>query len=150
MASTFTKILVHFVFSTKNRMPTVAPAVEPGLHAYMVGISRNLECWTLAINGMPDHIHMLVSLSKKISVVTFMEEVKRDSSRWMNKEHPQRETFRWQDGYAGFSIGESGVEPLKVYIANQKKHHERKSFQEELLELLKKYHVEYDERYIWA
>jgi putative transposase len=110
MATTFTKILVHFVFSTKNREALINPGVEASLHAYMTGIARNQGCWVLAMNGTEDHVHMLVSMDKKMTVVRLMEEMKGDSSRWMNEEHPQRELFRWQEGYAGFSIGESGVE----------------------------------------
>ena len=150
MATTFTKILIHFIFSTKNRAPLIASEIEPLLHAYMIGIARNYDCWSIAMNGTQDHVHMLVSLGKQITVSHLMEEVKGDSSRWMNKEHPQTQLFRWQEGYAALSIGESGVEALKAYIAHQKQHHQCKTFQEELLEILKKYGVPYDERYMWT
>jgi putative transposase len=149
MATTFTRLLNHFVFSTKNRDPIIAPNFEPRLHAYIVGISKNLGSWVIAINGTTDHIHMLVDLNKTIAVSKYMEEVKGESSRWMNKEY-KNQSFHWQEGYAAFSIGESGVDRLTGYISRQKLHHQRKSFKEELLDLLKKYKIEYDERYIWT
>ena len=149
MATTFTKILIHFIFSTKNREPLIIPAFESALHGYMIGIANNLGCYTVALNGASDHVHMLISLGKMVTVAKLMEEVKGESSRWVNKEHRQSRPFRWQEGYAGFSIGESGLAAAKRYIARQKEHHRRVSFEEELILFLEKYGVEYDERYIW-
>src|SRR5690349_3813466 len=106
MASTFTKILIHFVFSTKNREATIMPAVEAGLHAYMVGIVRAYDSWVLAMNGTEDHVHLLVSMSKKITVIELMENVEKDSSKWIKTQGREFAGFGWQDGYAGFSIGE--------------------------------------------
>jgi putative transposase len=150
MASTLTKILVHFIFSTKNRAAIITPEIEPRLHAYMRGISKNHGSPTLAMNGMPDHVHMLISMSKTIAAADLMEVVKKESSKWIKKEGQEFSEFHWQDGYAGFSIGESGLEQVRHYIDNQKSHHERMTFKEELLMFLKKYNVEYDERYIWT
>ncbi len=150
MASTFTKLLVHFVFSTKHREPLITHDIESDLHAYMVGIARNLDCFTIALNGTQDHIHILMSVSKKITVVDLMANVKKDSSRWLNERNILKTKFQWQDGYAAFTIGESGVSALTRYIQNQKQHHQKLSFKEELILLLKKYNVEYDERYIWT
>jgi REP element-mobilizing transposase RayT len=104
----------------------------------------------LAIGGMPDHVHLLVSMSKKESAVKLMEVVKKDSSKWIKTQGPSFADFYWQEGYGAFSIGQSGVAALKAYIANQGEHHRRMSFQEEFLNLLKKYQVVYDERYIWS
>jgi len=150
MATTFTKILIHFIFSTKNREPLITPELEKPLFAYMVGIATNHGCYTVALNGTADHVHMLVSFGKMISISKLMEEVKGDSSRWVNQEHRQATPFRWQEGYAAFSIGESGMEAASQYIAGQKSHHQRTSFQEELIIFLKKYGIEYNERYIWT
>jgi REP element-mobilizing transposase RayT len=150
MASTFTKLLAHFIFSTKHRDPLITPAIEPDLHAYMVGITRNLDCWTMALNGTADHVHLLISMSKKITVIDLMENVKKDSSRWLNERKILPTKFHWQDGYAAFTIGESGVPGLTRYIQGQKEHHRTITFKEELLNFLKKYKVEYDERYIWT
>ena len=136
MATTFTKILIHFVFSTKNREPTILPAIEGALHTYMVGIVRAYDSWTLAINGTTDHVHLLISMSKKITVIDLMENVKKDSSKWIKTQSNAHRGFGWQDGYAGFSIGESGVEALTRYIDNQKEHHRKMTFKEELIMLL--------------
>ncbi len=150
MATTFTKILIHFVFSTKNRAPLITPDIEPRLHAYMRGIAKNHESPVISMNGTSDHVHMLISMSKKIAVATLMEEVKRDSSSWIKKQGEEFSGFYWQEGYGAFSIGESGVEGVSEYIENQKKHHARTTFKEEFLMLLKKYKIDYDERYIWT
>ena len=149
MATTFTKILIHFIFSTKNREPLITPELENPLFAYMVGIATNHGCYTVALNGTADHVHMLVSLGKMVTISKLMEEVKGDSSRWVNMEYRQAQPFRWQDGYAAFSIGESGLTAATQYITGQKSHHQQKSFQEELLTFLEKYGIKYDERYIW-
>ena len=148
VAQTLTCILVHFVFSTKNREPIIPGELEAGLHAYMGGICRSNDCALRAAGGMPDHVHLLVSLSKTISVADLMRQVKSGSSTWMNERVDG--VFRWQEGYAGFSIGRSQDGDVRRYIANQKVHHRRMTFQEELLALLRKYKVEYDERYIWS
>jgi REP element-mobilizing transposase RayT len=150
MATTFTKILIHFVFSTKRREPTIFPTVEKGLYAYMVGTIRNFDCWTLAINGTSDHLHLLVSMSKKVTIVDLMENVKKESSKWIKTQGREFAGFAWQEGYAGLSVGQSGVEALTRYIDRQKEHHRRMTFKEKLITLLKKHHIEYDERYIWT
>jgi REP element-mobilizing transposase RayT len=150
MATTLTKILVHFIFSTKNRVPLISLEIEPRLHAYMRGISKNYDSPVLAMNGISDHVHMLISMSKRISVSELMEVVKKESSKWIKNEGPEFEGFYWQEGYAAFSIGESGVEQVRRYIENQKVHHRVTTFQEELVMFLEKYGVEYDEKYIWT
>jgi len=149
MAGTFTKILVHHIFSTKNRVPSIAPEVEAGLFKYMVGISKNMQCWVMAINGTPDHVHILASMSKHCTVIQYMEDMKKDSSKWMKHQGAPFAGFGWQEGYGAFTIGASGVPALKRYIARQKEHHRTVTFQEEFLTFLKKYGVPYDERYIW-
>ena len=146
MATTLTKILVHVTFSTKNREPVLSAMHDEELAAYVGGICRRLSSPVLAMNGTPDHVHMLVSLGKTISIADLMLEVKRDSSKWM---HARGMPLDWQDGYFAFSIGESGVPALRRYIAGQKEHHRRVSFQEELRAILGKYGVEFDERYVW-
>jgi len=148
MAQTLTSILVHFIFSTKRREPTIPGALETDLHAYIGGICRSNECVLRGAGGMPDHIHLLISLSKTICVSDLMRHVKSGSSAWLNDRLAT--SFRWQEGYAGFSIGQSQVEEVRGYLAKQKEHHKRVSFQEELLAFLRKYHIEYDERYIWT
>ena len=150
MATTFTRLLVHIVFSTKNRAEPIKPEIESGLHAYMKGIAKNHDSPVLEINGTADHVHLLISLSKRVAVADLLENLKKDSSVWIKTQGPQYKQFYWQEGYGAFTIGESAVAALKRYIANQKAHHRKVSYKQELLTLLRKYQIEYDERYLWT
>ena len=146
MASTLTKILLHIVFSTKDRAAFIAEELEPDLYAYVGGICRRMGSPLLAMGGVPDHLHLLVSLGKTVAPCDLLLNIKRDSSKWM-KEH--RPDFAWQEGYFAFSIGESGDEALRGYIAGQKEHHRGVGFQDEMRSFLRKYKIEWDERYVW-
>lgn len=150
MAQTLTRILLHIVFSTKNREPTIAPSVEPELHKYLGGIARNLGSPALAIGGVADHVHLLVSLSKTLAVAELLQNLKKDSSKWIKTKGPELAAFAWQEGYGAFSIGESQVEALTRYIRTQAEHHRVRTFQDEFRDRLGKYGVEFDERYIWS
>ena len=149
MPQSLASILVHLVFSTKNRQPLIHPEIESELHPYLATVFRNLDSPTLALNGTEDHLHVLFRLSRKKSIAEVVEEIKTSSSRWIKGNGVQYADFYWQNGYGAFSIGESGVKALKRYIADQKEHHRRKTFQDEYREFLAKYRIEYDERYIW-
>ncbi|MFN0138007.1 MAG: IS200/IS605 family transposase [Phycisphaerae bacterium] len=149
MASTLTRILLHVTFSTKQRAALIPAQTEPDLYAYIGGICRRMESPLLAINGTADHVHMLVSLAKTVALSDLMLHVKRDSSKWMKEKHAVLAGFGWQDGYFGFSIGESGVAKLREYIAGQKEHHKRVDFKDEVRTFLRRYGIEWDERYIW-
>jgi len=149
MATTFTRILLHVVFSTKNRANLIAPDLETRLLHYMSGIVTNLQCHLLAVGGTANHVHMLISMAKAVTIVELMEVVKKEASKWVKTQGPQFSGFYWQDGYGAFSIGESGVAALRAYIENQKEHHRTVSFEDEFLNFLSKYNVPYDERYIW-
>ena len=145
MASTLTRLLVHITFSTKERRPLLAPEREADLYAYVGGICRRMDSPLLAMNGTEDHVHMFVSLGKTVALSDLLLNIKRDSSRWLNEVQP----FAWQDGYFAFSIGESGADALRAYIAGQKEHHRRIDFRDEVRELLQKYKVEWDDRFAW-
>ena len=149
MASTLTKILLHITFSTKGRAALIPEAIEPDLYAYIGGICRRMESPLLAMNGTADHAHMMVRLCKTVALSDLMLEVKRDSSKWIKEQDTSLREFGWRDGYFGFSIGESGVDALHAYIANQKEHHKTVDFKDEVRAFLKKYGIEWDERYIW-
>ena len=149
MASTLTRILVHITFSTKQRAAQIPPAIEPDLYAYIGGICRRMESPLLAMGGTADHVHMLASLGKTMALCDLMLNVKRDSSKWMRDKEGTHADFGWQDGYFGFSIGESGVVGLRAYIANQKEHHKKIDFKEEVRTFLRKYGIGWDERYVW-
>lgn len=119
------------------------------LYSYMASIFREYESPAIIINGVEDHVHILCVLSRKIALSDLIEEVKKSSSKQVKTKGAAYKTFYWQNGYGAFSIGESGVEALKKYIADQKEHHYKKTFQEELREFFKLYKIEYDEKYVW-
>jgi putative transposase len=146
MASTLTKVLIHFTFSTKQREDLIPAELEPDLYAYVGGIGRRMDSPLLAMGGTANHVHMLVSLGKRTTQSDLMLNVKRDSSKWI---HTQGVTFAWQDGYFGFSLGESGAEAMRRYIAGQKEHHATVDYKDEVREFLAKYGIEGDERYMW-
>jgi len=150
MAQTLVCSRVHVVFSTKDRRPMITPEVEPELYAYMAGTAKNLNSPCLAVGGTSNHVHLLVSQSKNMALSRLMEEIKKSSSKWIKSKGAALRTFGWQDGYGAFTIGQSQVEALERYIAGQKERHEKQTYEEELVSLLKKYGVQYDERYIWS
>jgi putative transposase len=149
MAQTFTRILLHVVFSTKNRIPMIDPEIESELYAYIGGVCRNHASPLLAAGGTDNHIHLLISQSKNVALSHLVMDVKKDSSKWLKTKIPRLSAFHWQDGYGGFSIGESGVEALTAYITRQKEHHKLRTFEEEFLDLLARYGIEYDPKLIW-
>lgn len=149
MAQTFTSLLLHIVFSTKDRADLIPAAVEPNLYAYFGGITENQGGRLLAAGGTANHVHLLVSHSKTNALSDYMENLKKDSSKWIKTQDARCRAFRWQDGYGAFTIGQSNVAVLRRYIATQKEHHRKVSFQEEFLTILRKYGISYDDRYIW-
>ena len=150
MAITFTKLIYHIIFSTKRREPLISAGLRNDLYAYIGGIARREECVLMAANGTANHMHLLLSLSKNIAASRLVMHVKKDSSRWLNDRPSQKHNFEWQDGYAAFSIGSSQIAAVQGYIARQKKHHQRVSFQDELRAFLAKYGVAYDEKHLWS
>jgi REP element-mobilizing transposase RayT len=149
MGQSLVKNYIHIVFSTKYRAPIIHPPYELELHAYLGGICNNLECHTLKVGGYTDHVHILCMLSKKIALMKLLEEVKSHSSKWIKTLDYSLSNFYWQDGYGAFSVNPAEVDRVIAYIENQHKHHARKDFQNEYRSYLKKYNVEYDERYVW-
>ncbi len=149
MPQSLSSILIHLIFSTKNREPFVTPAIESELQAYMASIFRALKSPSLTIGGTADKFPILFSLSRVIKVADLVEEVKTESSKWIKTKGNVFANFHWQTGYGAFSIGQSQVLTLKRYIARQRLHHERVTFQDECRKFLKSYGIEYDERYVW-
>ena len=149
MPQSLSSILIHLIFSTKNREPFITPAIETELHRYMATIFRALKSPSLAINGTCDHVHILFSLARVIAIADLLEELKTETSKWIKTKGPEFRNFHWQKGYGAFSIGRSQVEAVKRYIHGQKEHHRRVTFQEEYREFLRAYGIEYDERYVW-
>jgi REP element-mobilizing transposase RayT len=149
MGQSLVKNYIHIVFSTKHREPLIYAPVEEELHAYLGGICNRLQCTVLKVGGYTDHIHILCKLSQKIALMKLMEELKSHSSKWIKTKGDGYENFYWQDGYGAFSVRPSEVDRVIKYIANQHEHHNKKNFQDEYRGILKKYKVEYDERYVW-
>jgi len=149
MGQSLVKNYIHLVFSTKHRDPLIHPPVEAELHNYLGGTCNKLECPVIKVGGYTDHIHILCMLSKKIALMKLLEEVKSHSSKWMKTKGSEYENFYWQDGYGAFSVNPSEVDVVIAYIANQHEHHRGRGFQDEYRAFLRKYEVDYDERYVW-
>ncbi|NCU32178.1 MAG: transposase [Candidatus Moranbacteria bacterium] len=149
MGQSLVKNIVHIVFSTKNHHPFIKPQIERELYSYLGGICNKLECQVIKVGGYIDHVHILCYLSKKIALITLLEEIKKNSSKWVKTLGPEYHNFYWQDGYGSFSVNPSQVHTLVAYIESQFEHHKKRTFKEEYRAFLKKYGVEYDERYVW-
>jgi putative transposase len=149
MPQSLSSVLVHLVFSTKNREPFLRSEIEQEFYKYTATVLRTLKSPSLAGNGTADHVHLLFNLSRTISIADLVKEVKIDTSKWIKTKGPNYNGFHWQAGYAALSIGQSSLAAAKRYIANQKAHHKRQSFQDELRALLGRYEIEFDERYVW-
>ena len=149
MPQSLSSVLVHLIFSTKNRWPFITPKIEKELHPYMASIFRALKSPSLTIGGCDDHVHILFSLARTINIAELVEEVKTDSSKWIKTKSLDFRKFQWQRGYGAFSIGQSQVPALKRYIARQRIHHQRVTFQDEYRKFLESYGIAYDERYVW-
>ena len=149
MAQTLVSLLVHVIFSTKDRVDLITPEIEPELFAYMGGILHNHKSRLLAANGTENHVHLLISQGKTMALSDLLLNVKKDSSKWVKTKGRKFGDFHWQDGYGAFSIGQSQVTTVTNYIARQKEKHRRMRFEDEFIGFLEKYQVPYDERYIW-
>jgi putative transposase len=147
MPSTYTSLHFHLVFSTKERFPLITKDWRERLQSYLGGIVKGLEGVPLAIGGIEDHVHLLVGLKSKHRLDYFLRDLKADSSGWVHRELKKK--FEWQKGYAAFTVSPSSIEGVKKYILNQEKHHAKKTFKEELIELLEASGIEYDEKYLW-
>jgi putative transposase len=149
MAQSLSNVLIHLVFSTKHRRSWIDIEIEEQLFKYVSGICRELNCASHKIGASDDHIHIACSLGRTISISQLVEGIKTGSSKWIKTKGDRYAGFCWQNGYGAFSVGQSQLEDLRRYIANQRDHHRRLSFQDEFRELLKRYEIEYDERYVW-
>ncbi len=149
MGQSLVQNYIHLVFSTKHRMPLITPSIEAELYAYLAGICNNLDCKAIKIGGHLDHVHILCKLSKKVALIKLLEELKSHSSKWIKTKGHEFDNFYWQDGYGAFSVNPSEVDVVINYIENQKEHHQTKTFQDEYRQFLKKYQVEFDEKYVW-
>ena len=150
MSKSYTNLIYHIVFATKGRRPTITPERQARLYEYIGGIVRKLGGILLAINGMADHIHILVKLRPDRSVSDVMRDLKANSSGWMHDVFPDASDFSWQRGFGAFTVSTSQVEGVKRYIAEQQIHHAEKVFEDEFVGLLRKNEVEFDSKYLWS
>jgi REP element-mobilizing transposase RayT len=149
LAGSFSSLHCHIVFATKNREPLLTPDVAPRIHEYLGGIVRDIGGVCKAIGGAQDHVHLLASMPRKMSVSDALCNIKSGSSKWINEYLGLPYRFAWQEGYGAFAISHPGIERVRNYILNQEEHHRAVSYQEEFVDFLRRNEVAYDERTIW-
>ena len=146
MSHTYSQNYLHVVFSTKERRKLIAPSMQPKLWAYMAGIARNHDFLVLANGGIDDHVHLLIHLPPVLALAKAVSLLKSNSSSWMS-EHGMN--FAWQEGYGAFSVSASNLATVERYIANQEKHHRRRTFEDEFIAMLKKHQIPFDPKYVF-
>lgn len=149
MPQSLSQVVVHVIFSTKNREPWLNAKVRPELFAYLATVARNAGCECQRVGGVSDHVHLAIGLSRTLTLAVLVEELKTSSSKWLKTKAPQLAGFGWQRGYGAFSVGPKDLAALCDYIDTQEAHHAKRSFQDEYRAFLAKYGVTFDERYVW-
>ena len=149
MPQSFAAVDLHIVFSTKSREPSLPLDRIPRLREYMAGTLQTLKCRLLNANGMPDHLHLLVSMGREVSLAELIGTVKSSSSRWVHDTFDDSRGFGWQAGYGVFGVSPSKLRAVHQYIDRQQEHHRTITFQEEFLEFLRRHNQVWDERYVW-
>ena len=148
MLNTYSKIYLHYIFSPKNRMALIDPSFEEELYKVIAGIIRNLNQTLIQINGMPDHVHILVRLRPALAPSVLIQKIKSNSSKWINDKKFIKHKFEWQTGGAVFSVDHRSIEKNKQYIIKQKEHHSKKTFREEYLLMLNAYGISFEKDYL--
>ncbi|MDQ5844737.1 MAG: IS200/IS605 family transposase [Acidobacteriota bacterium] len=149
MSGKYLSLLVHFTWSTAGREPWIERELRGDLFSYIGGIMNKKNAKLISAGGMFDHIHLYTSLPSTISIADFVNAVKANSSRWIHESSSRLSNFAWQEGYGAFSVSKSDEERVIQYVSNQEKHHEKRTFKQELITLLEKHGIEYDKRYLW-
>jgi len=149
MANTFSQIYIQTVFAVENRQSVIRPDFKEELYKYVTGIVRNHGHKLIAINGMPDHVHILIGLQPAMALADLIRDIKSDSATLINKRKLVHGRFNWQEGYGAFSYGHSQLNTVIRYIQNQEKHHQRHSFRNEYMALLRKFDIAFDDRYVF-
>ena len=147
MSHTYTNLLTHVVFSTKERLPLITSEIKPEVFAYIGGLVKELKGKPVIVNGMSDHVHLLVSLPPTVDVSKAMRFVKANSSKWVSQKFGK--PFEWQKGYGAFSVSRSNVDAVVKYIQNQEQHHRKFDFRTEFISLLRKNGIDFDEQFLW-
>jgi len=149
MPNTYTQIYLHIVFSVKGRQNLIQKKWKNDLYKYICGIVNGRKQKVYAIGGVSDHIHILISIKPNIAISDLVRDIKANSSKWVNEKRLIKGKFQWQEGFGAFSYAQSQLDTVIAYVNNQEKHHETKTFKHEYLELLQKFNVEYNEKYLF-
>ncbi len=149
MPSSFTKLYAHLIFSTKNRALFLDDSIRPRVHGYLATIVRNLDSPYVVVGGVEDHVHLLFDMGKMHAPVEFVEQLKRESSKFVKTLGQEYADFYWQRGYGMFSVSPTQVDRVEQYVRQQQEHHREQFFQDEFRGFLKRYDIEFDERFIW-
>jgi putative transposase len=149
MPQSLSKVIVHIVFSTKNREPWLDSTIRPRMHAYLATICRDLGGEAFRVGGVADHVHIVTTLARTLSQADMIEAIKKSSSKWIKTLGARYRGFFWQRGYGAFSVSPSQLDALLQYVETQEAHHRIRTFQQEYRELLRRHGVEFDERYVW-
>ena len=150
MPQSLSAVYIHLVFSTKERLPFLRDtAIREALHAYLGGVSKQLDCPPIIVGGVEDHVHLLARFGRTITQAEWVKELKRVSNLWLKEQARDYAKFQWQGGYSDFSVSQSNLDAVTKYIAEQQAHHRKMNFQDEVRRLLKRHGIEYDERYVW-
>ena len=149
MPQSLSLVIVHVIFSTKDRHPFLDTDTRPKLHAYLATVARNAGCECYRVGGVVDHVHLAIRLSRTLTIASLVEQLKTSSSKWVKTQSTELARFAWQRGYGCFSVGPTDVDALTAYIEDQENHHRTRTFQEEFRRFLKKHAVDYNEAYVW-
>lgn len=149
MPQSLSKIYLHIIFHTKTTSPTIREVDLQRTHAYIGQLVNDAGCFNIWADGVDDHVHILCLLGREVTIAHLVEEVKRNSSRWIKSIDPVYRDFAWQGGYAAFSVSQSVVDKTLAYVKSQREHHKKQSFRDEYISFLKLYDIEYDERYVF-
>jgi putative transposase len=149
MPQSLSNVLLHQIFSTKHRSPLIDADIEPELYAYMISVFTSCGSYVHKIGGVADHVHVLCTLPRVLSISDLFEKIKKTSSKWIKTKGPKYRDFSWQAGFGVFSVSASLLDVVATYIANQKEHHKKLTFQDEYREFLRLHNIPYDERYLW-
>ena len=149
MPQSLSLVVVHVIFSTKDRLPRLDEQLRPHLHAYLATVARNAGCEAYRVGGVADHVHLGIRLARTVTIAHLVEELKTSSSKWLKTQSPDLGGFAWQRGYGCFSVGPADLDSLCAYIDGQEEHHRQRTFQDEFRMFLAKYKVEYNEAYLW-
>jgi REP element-mobilizing transposase RayT len=148
MPQSFSALHCHVIFSTKHRQPQITSELQPRVFEYIGGILRSNSSALVAAGGIPNHVHLLISLGRSLAIADAIRLIKTNSSGWIHDELKLRE-FQWQNGYGAFAVSYSNIDQAKTYLANQEQHHCNTSFQDEFREFLRRHNLEWDERHVW-